>query len=76
MRYLQGYLGQFKNPDTTEDIKSALKGEEYYGINISEERRNRQRRFRPRKSQIKLRIFTEDTGTENMLIKLIQTHTN
>ncbi len=35
---VQGFLGQFKIPDTTEEIiKSALEGEDYYGINISEE---------------------------------------
>ena len=34
---VQGFLGQFKIPDTTEEIiKSALEGEDYYGINISE----------------------------------------
>ena len=35
---VQGFLGQFKIPDTTEEIiKSASEGEDYYGINISEE---------------------------------------
>ena len=35
---VQGFLGQFMIPDTTEGIiKSALEGEDYYGINISEE---------------------------------------
>lgn len=35
---IQGFLGQFMIPDTTEKlIESALKGESYYGIQISEE---------------------------------------
>ncbi|KMY51475.1 ferritin-like domain-containing protein [Peribacillus loiseleuriae] len=35
---IQGYISHFKIPDTTvEIIESALKGEDYYGIHISEE---------------------------------------
>jgi bacterioferritin len=35
---IQGYIGQFMIPDSPSGIiKSALKGEDYYGIQISEE---------------------------------------
>ncbi|NEU32204.1 ferritin-like domain-containing protein [bacterium LRH843] len=35
---IQGFIGQFRIPDTSSGlIESALKGEDYYGIQISEE---------------------------------------
>lgn len=67
---MQGYIGEFMIPDKKEGIlQSALKGESYYGIEISEEMVKGD--IDPESKQIIERILAEDRKHAKLLESII-----